>query len=73
MHQQVLLIFGQIGDSTVRPLDGMVTVNHHQGRFPPTAWPVSDSYFKALIHLEPGWNCIRLGSSGLYAPIRLDS
>lgn len=35
-------------------------MNHHQGRFPSTAWPVSDSYFKALIHLEPGWNRLRL-------------
>jgi len=37
-----------------------VTVNHHQARFPSTAWPVSDSYFKALVHLEPGWNRLRL-------------
>lgn len=35
-------------------------MNHHQGRFPSTAWPVSDSYFKALVHLEPGWNRLRL-------------
>ncbi|KAF2121971.1 putative peptidase family-domain-containing protein [Lophiotrema nucula] len=60
VHQQVLLVYGQIGDSSSRPLDGMVTVNHYQGRFPATAWPVSDSYFKALVHLEPGWNRIRL-------------
>jgi hypothetical protein len=56
----VLLIFGQIGEPSHKPLDGTVTINHHQGRFPPTAWPVSDSYFKALVHLEPGWNRIRL-------------
>lgn len=60
VHQQVLLIFGQIGDPSHRPLDGTMTVNHHQGRFPPTAWPVCDSYFKALVHLEPGWNRLRL-------------
>lgn len=60
MHQQVLLIFGQIGESSHRPLDGTLTVNHHHGRFPPTAWPVADSYFKALVHLEPGLNRIRL-------------
>ncbi|KAF2001012.1 hypothetical protein P154DRAFT_522011 [Amniculicola lignicola CBS 123094] len=63
VHQQVLLVFGQIGEPSHRPLDGMVTVNHHQGRFPPTPWPVSDCYFKALIHLEPGWNRIRLDFS----------
>ncbi|KAH6534498.1 hypothetical protein HBI07_145730 [Parastagonospora nodorum] len=60
VHQQVLLIFGQIGETTNKPLDGSLTVNHHQGRFPPTCWPVHDSYFKALVHLEPGWNRIRL-------------
>jgi hypothetical protein len=60
VHQQVLLIFGQIGEISTRPLDGSLTVNHHQGRFPPTCWPVHDSYFKALVHLEPGWNRIRL-------------
>lgn len=60
VHQQVLLVFGQIGDSPHRPLDGSVIVNHHQGQFPSTAWPVNDSYFKALVHLEPGWNRIRL-------------
>ncbi|KAJ4365570.1 hypothetical protein N0V83_008190 [Neocucurbitaria cava] len=63
VHQQVLLVFGQIGEANSRPLDGTITVNHHQGRFPPTAWPVHDSYFKALVHLEPGWNRIRLDFS----------
>ncbi|KAF1835389.1 hypothetical protein BDW02DRAFT_292423 [Decorospora gaudefroyi] len=60
VHQQVLLIFGQVGEANSRPLDGTLTVNHHQGRFPSTCWPVHDSYFKALVHLEPGWNRIRL-------------
>jgi hypothetical protein len=60
VHQPVLLIFGQIGEPTHKPLDGTVTVNHHQGNFPSTSWPVSDSHFKALIHLEPGWNRLRV-------------
>lgn len=60
VHQQVLLIFGQIGDSGQRPMDGHVTIHHHQGRFPAMVWPVHDCYFKALLHLEPGWNRIRL-------------
>lgn len=60
VHQQVLLVFGQVGEANVKPLDGTITVNHHQGRFPSTCWPVHDSYFKALVHLEPGWNRIRL-------------
>jgi hypothetical protein len=60
VHQQVLLIFGQIGEASHKPLDGTLTVNHHQGRFPATCWPVTDSYYKALVHLEPGWNRVRL-------------
>jgi hypothetical protein len=60
VHQQVLLIFGQVGETQSKPLDGTLTVNHHQGRFPSTCWPVHDSHFKALVHLEPGWNRIRL-------------
>ncbi|KAK1917096.1 hypothetical protein P3342_011941 [Pyrenophora teres f. teres] len=60
VHQQVLLVFGQIGEAQSKPLDGTLTVNHHQGRFPSTCWPVQDSYFKALVHLESGWNRIRL-------------
>jgi hypothetical protein len=60
VHQQVLLIFGQVGEPSHKPLDGTLTVNHHQGHLSPTCWPVRDSYFKALIHLEPGWNRIRL-------------
>jgi len=60
VNQQVLLVSGHIGEANSRPLDGTITVNHHLGRFPPTHWPVHDSYFKALVHLEPGWNRIRL-------------
>ncbi|KAJ8106570.1 hypothetical protein OPT61_g9445 [Boeremia exigua] len=63
VHQQLLLVFGQVGEPTHKPLDGNLTVNHHHGRFPPTCWPVRDSYFKALVHLEPGWNRIRLDFS----------
>ncbi|KAF3918412.1 hypothetical protein ABW20_dc0108205 [Dactylellina cionopaga] len=50
----VLLVFGQCGSGD-RPLDGTVVVHHH-GNFPSTSWPVSDGYFRALVHLEPGPN-----------------
>ncbi|KAF2200630.1 hypothetical protein GQ43DRAFT_65845 [Delitschia confertaspora ATCC 74209] len=60
VHQKVLLIHGRIGDPSVKPQNGMVTVNHHNDNFPPTTWPVNDSYFKALIHLDPGHNRLRL-------------
>lgn len=59
VHQKVLLVFGQIGEAQ-QPLDGELTVCHHQDNFPPTRWPVSDSYFKALIYLQPGPNRLRL-------------
>jgi Putative peptidase family len=41
---------------------GNVTIHHDKDgqAFPPTNWPVSDSYFKALVYLSPGWNQIRL-------------
>ena len=32
---------------------------HHQDNFPATIWPVSDSHFKALVHLTPGPNRLR--------------
>lgn len=40
-------------------LDGTLTVYHNQDTFPPTSWPVSESHFKALVHLVPGPNKLR--------------
>ena len=62
VHQKVLLFYGRIGDAS-RTLDGNLIVNHHQETFPATQWPVSDSHFKALVHLNPGPNKIRLDFS----------
>ena len=59
VHQKVLLIFGHVGEPDKQALDGTLTVYHHQDSFPPTFWPVSDSYFKVLIHLTPGSNRLR--------------
>jgi Putative peptidase family len=61
VHQKLLLVYGEIGDPQQQPLDGNLTVHHHKGdqAFPCTNWPVSDSYFKALVYLSPGWNQIR--------------
>ena len=52
-------MYGTIGDPTLHPMDGNVTVCHHQDGFPPTSWPVSDSHFKALVYLSPGPNRLR--------------
>ena len=59
VHSKVLLIFGQCADAQF-PIDGSVTVNHHGDNFPSTLWPVCDSHFKALVHLQPGPNRLRL-------------
>ncbi|KAL5357908.1 putative peptidase family-domain-containing protein [Aspergillus floccosus] len=59
VHQKVLLIYGQIADPRLHPLDGTVTVCHHQDAFPAMTWPVTSSHFKALVHLVPGPNRLR--------------
>ena len=59
VHQKVLLVYGVVGDPVKTPMDGNVTLCHHQDNFPPTMWPVSDSHFKALVHLTPGPNRLR--------------
>ena len=61
VYQKVLLISGEIDDPRTRQLDGTLTIHHDRDglSFPPTAWPVSESHFKALVYLSPGWNKIR--------------
>ena len=60
VHTKVFLVYGQAGGQEQRPLDGTLTIFHHQGSFPPTTWQVCASHFKALVHLNPGPNEIRL-------------
>ena len=55
----MLLLFGQCADPD-QPVDGQLTLYHHQDNFPPTQWPVCDSHFKALVYLQPGPNRLRL-------------
>jgi hypothetical protein len=59
VHQKILLIFGQCAD-VAQPLDGQLTITHHQDSFPAQQWPVNDSHFKALVYLQPGPNRLRL-------------
>ncbi|KAI4278980.1 MAG: hypothetical protein LQ337_000587 [Flavoplaca oasis] len=59
VNQKILLIYGQIADPSQKALDGTLTVYHHQDNFPVTMWPVSDSHFKALVHLTSGPNRLR--------------
>lgn len=56
----MLLVYGQIADPAKQSIDGTLWACHHQDSFPATSWPVCDSHFKALIHLQPGPNRIRL-------------
>jgi Putative peptidase family len=58
----VLLVYGEIGNPLQQPLGGNLTIYHDKDgqAFLPTNWPVSDSYFKALVYLSPGWNQIRM-------------
>ena len=59
VHQKVLLVYGVIGEPAEKAIDGNVMVSHHQDNFPQQSWPVSDSHFKALVHLTPGPNRLR--------------
>lgn len=65
VYQKILLINGDIGDPKQKPLDGTLTIHHDRDglAFPPTQWPVSESYFKALVYLSPGWNKVRFDFS----------
>ncbi|OJD15078.1 hypothetical protein AJ78_04649 [Emergomyces pasteurianus Ep9510] len=60
VHQKILLIYGQTGDARQHSVDGNITIYHSQDSFPPMTWPVSESHFKALVHLVPGPNKLRL-------------
>ncbi|PGH35523.1 hypothetical protein GX50_01625 [[Emmonsia] crescens] len=71
VHQKILLIYGQTGDARQHSVDGNITIYHPQDSFPPISWPVYESHFKALVHLVPGPNKLRLEftSSKIQNPI----
>ncbi|KAI9755844.1 MAG: hypothetical protein M4579_004126 [Chaenotheca gracillima] len=60
VHQKILLLYGQIGDPSAAQLDGNLQISYPQDSFPTINWPVCDSHFKALVHLVPGPNRLRL-------------
>ncbi|KAI9845443.1 MAG: hypothetical protein M1837_004921 [Sclerophora amabilis] len=68
VHQKILLLYGQIGDPALTQLDGNLMISHQNDSFPPINWPVCDSHFKALIHLTPGPNRLRLDFSSPKLP-----
>ncbi|CAG8553536.1 15288_t:CDS:2 [Funneliformis mosseae] len=59
VHQRVLLIYGRAGPRDVK-FQSNITVEHHATNFPSTTWPVFNSHFKCLVHLDPGSNDIKL-------------
>ncbi|CAG8525204.1 10173_t:CDS:2, partial [Acaulospora morrowiae] len=58
VHQRVLLIYGRAGPKDLS-FKSNVTVEHHTDNFPSTVWPVLNSHFKCLVHLDPGPNNIK--------------
>ncbi|KAK5082057.1 hypothetical protein LTR05_007199 [Lithohypha guttulata] len=61
VHSKIIVVSGEINEPQLRPMDGNIAVQHDKDgqAFPSTNWPVSDSYFKALVYLSPGWNKLR--------------
>ncbi|CAG8517780.1 9671_t:CDS:2 [Diversispora eburnea] len=58
VHQRILLVYGQAGPKD-RDFKSNITVEHHVNNFPSTTWPVFNSHFKSLVHLDPGPNDIK--------------
>lgn len=55
VHERLFLLHGRAGPEN-RSFNGSVVINHHLDSFPAQRFPVTDGYFKALVHLEPGPN-----------------
>jgi hypothetical protein len=68
VHQNLLLVFGQVGFSESPVNSGQIIVHHHLEGYPATQWPISDGYFKALVRLDPGPNKIRFEYSASKVP-----
>lgn len=63
VYQKVLLLHGTIGEPGQHSVDGNIVVSRYDDTFPDISWPVCESHFKALVHLQPGANKIRLDFS----------
>ncbi|CAG8780654.1 32750_t:CDS:2 [Gigaspora margarita] len=58
VHQRILLVYGRAGPRDLA-YHSNITVEHHADNFPYTTWPIFNSHFKCLVHLDPGLNNIR--------------
>ncbi|ANB12511.1 putative metalloendopeptidase [Sugiyamaella lignohabitans] len=63
VHQRLFLTHGGAGPANTQ-FDGSILIYHHLNSFPSQRFPVSDGIFKAIIHLEPGWNRVRFVYEG---------
>lgn len=59
VHERIFLAHGKAGNQ-----DGNLVVQHHVNSFPSQRFPITKGHFKALIHLEPGPNNVRLFVEG---------
>lgn len=59
VYERMFLLHGTAG-SVGHQFDASIVVYHHLNSFPAQRFPVTDGYFKALIHLESGPNQIRI-------------
>ncbi|ORY03376.1 hypothetical protein K493DRAFT_70962 [Basidiobolus meristosporus CBS 931.73] len=69
IYQRVLLVYGQAGPEGSR-FESEVEVQ--SSNFPPIRWPVVDSHFKCLVHLEPGTNQVVFSYQGQQTVITLN-
>lgn len=58
VHTRLLILEGTAGPNG--PCDASIIVYHHINSFPALRYQVTDGYFKALVHLNPGINELRL-------------
>lgn len=64
VHERIFLLHGGAGPQNTQ-FDASIVVYHHINSFPPQRWPVSDGYFKALVHLQPGVNNLKVEYEGV--------
>ncbi|KTW31583.1 hypothetical protein T552_00221 [Pneumocystis carinii B80] len=56
VYQRIILIYGRAGTMDMK--GGTIVVHHDKNSFPSQAWPCTKSYFKSLVHLNEGMNCL---------------
>lgn len=62
-YQKNMILHGTIGDPSQHTVDGEVHVSRLDHQFPMTQWAVYESHWKAMVHLQPGINKLRIDFS----------